>query len=112
MLDNGRVLLESYRAIAQAIREERAITPAAEWLVDNYHIVDEQLREIRDDLPPAFTESCRSWLTVTSGLSTRLWAGLGVRRPYGTAGLTRRRSVVSCAPNCDILRWREAEFRR
>jgi cyclic beta-1,2-glucan synthetase len=54
VLENGRVLLESYRAIAQAIREERAITPAAEWLVDNYHLVDEQLREIRDDLPPGF----------------------------------------------------------
>ncbi len=54
VLDNGRVLLESYRAIAQAIREERAIEPAAEWLVDNYHIVDEQVREIRDDLPPGF----------------------------------------------------------
>jgi len=54
VLDNGRVLLESYRAIARAIREERAIEPAAEWLVDNYHIVDEQLREIRDDLPSGF----------------------------------------------------------
>jgi cyclic beta-1,2-glucan synthetase len=54
VLDNGRVLLDSYRAIAQAIREERAITPAAEWLVDNYHIVDEQLREIRDDLPSGY----------------------------------------------------------
>ena len=54
VLDNGRVLLESYRAIAQAIREERTIEPAAEWLVDNYHIVDEQLREIRDDLPSGF----------------------------------------------------------
>ena len=54
VLDNGRVLLASYRAIAQAIREERAITPAAEWLVDNFHIVDEQLREIQDDLPPGF----------------------------------------------------------
>ena len=40
--------------IAEAIREERAITPAAEWLVDNFHIVDEQLREIRDDLPPGY----------------------------------------------------------
>src|SRR5438093_6376689 len=49
---NGRVLRESYRVIANAIREERAITPAAEWLVDNFHIVDEQLRESRDDLPP------------------------------------------------------------
>jgi cyclic beta-1,2-glucan synthetase len=49
--ENGRVLLESYRALARAIEEERSITPAAEWLVDNFHIVDEQLREIRDDLP-------------------------------------------------------------
>src|SRR3990170_9030990 len=49
--ENGRVLLESYRALARAIKEERWITPAAEWLVDNFHIVDEQLREIRDDLP-------------------------------------------------------------
>ena len=54
VLDNGRVLLASYRAIAKAIREERDITPAAEWLVDNFHIVDEQLREIQDDLPPGF----------------------------------------------------------
>src|SRR3989454_9490004 len=51
---NGRVLRDSYRVIANTIREERAITPAAEWLVDNFHVVDEQLREIRDDLPPGF----------------------------------------------------------
>ena len=49
--ENGRVLLESYRVLARAIKDERSITPAAEWLVDNFHIVDEQLREIRDDLP-------------------------------------------------------------
>ena len=49
--DNGRVLLQAYRALAEAIKEERSITPAAEWLVDNFHIVEEQLREIRDDLP-------------------------------------------------------------
>ena len=52
--DNGRVLLEAYRSIAGAIREERAITPAAEWLVDNFHVVEEQIREIRDDLPRGF----------------------------------------------------------
>ncbi len=52
--ENGRVLLESYRALARAIKEERSITPAAEWLVDNFHIVDEQLREIRDDLPSGY----------------------------------------------------------
>ncbi len=52
--DNGRALLDAYRSIAGAIREERAITPAAEWLVDNFHVVEEQIREIRDDLPRAF----------------------------------------------------------
>src|ERR1019366_1455800 len=36
------------------IHEERWITPAAEWLVDNFFVVDEQLREIRDDLPVGF----------------------------------------------------------
>ena len=52
--DNGRVLLDAYRTIGEAIREERAITPAAEWLVDNFHVVEEQIREIRDDLPRGF----------------------------------------------------------
>ena len=54
VLENGRVLLEYYRATAKAIQEERTITPAAEWLVDNFYIVEEQLREIRDDLPLGF----------------------------------------------------------
>ncbi len=54
VIENGRVLLASYRAIAQAIQEERAITPAAEWLVDNFHVVEEQLREIHDDLPAGY----------------------------------------------------------
>ena len=49
--ENGRILVESYRVLAGAIKDERSITPAAEWLVDNFPIVDEQLREIRDDLP-------------------------------------------------------------
>src|SRR5712664_1845087 len=54
VLENGRVLLASYRAIARAIQKEHAITPAAEWLVDDFYIADEQLREIRDDLPRGF----------------------------------------------------------
>jgi cyclic beta-1,2-glucan synthetase len=52
--DNGRVLLEAYRVIAEATREHDPITPAAEWLVDNFHVVEAQIREIKDDLPPAF----------------------------------------------------------
>ena len=52
--ENGRLLLEYYRAIARAVQQEHTITPAAEWLVDNFFIVEEQLREIRDDLPAGY----------------------------------------------------------
>jgi cyclic beta-1,2-glucan synthetase len=51
---NESVLLAAYRDIAAATGEGRAISPAAEWLLDNYHIVEEQIREIREDLPPSF----------------------------------------------------------
>ena len=30
------------------------ITPAAEWLLDNYHLVEQQVREVRTDLPPGY----------------------------------------------------------
>jgi cyclic beta-1,2-glucan synthetase len=52
--ENESVLLQAYRDIAGAVGEGRAITPAAEWLLDNYHLVEEQIREIRDDLPPGY----------------------------------------------------------
>ncbi|HEX6284240.1 MAG TPA: hypothetical protein VFZ71_05170, partial [Pyrinomonadaceae bacterium] len=52
--DNGRKLEAAYKALVEALRNGRAISPAAEWLVDNYHIVEEQLREIRQDLPKSY----------------------------------------------------------
>jgi cyclic beta-1,2-glucan synthetase len=52
--DNEAVLLASYRTLATAAGEGHAISPAAEWLLDNYHLVEEQIREIRQDLPPSF----------------------------------------------------------
>src|SRR5580700_10651387 len=52
--DNAAVLLAAYRDIAAAVHADRPITPAAEWLLDNYHVIEEQIREIRVDLPPGF----------------------------------------------------------
>src|SRR5207302_4687899 len=54
LYDNTKVLTESYRAIVRATSAHRAITPAAEWLLDNFHIIDAQIREIKIDLPPDF----------------------------------------------------------
>src|SRR5689334_12811127 len=54
LAENGRILESAYKALVEALRQGRAISPAAEWLVDNYHIVEEQLREIRHDLPRSY----------------------------------------------------------
>jgi cyclic beta-1,2-glucan synthetase len=52
--DNDLSLRSAYHATIAAAREQRAITPAADWLVDNFHVVEEQVREIRIDFPPGF----------------------------------------------------------
>ena len=52
--DNDVALLDAYRVIAAAIADKRPITPAAEWLIDNFHLAEDQIREIRTDLPPSY----------------------------------------------------------
>ncbi|MYZ44947.1 GH36-type glycosyl hydrolase domain-containing protein [Schauerella aestuarii] len=52
--DNANVLLAAYRASAIELESGHKVVPAAEWLLDNYHLVEAQIREIRDDLPPGY----------------------------------------------------------
>ena len=54
LAENAAVLLESHRIIAEATDKGRAITPAAEWMIDNYHLVEKQIHDIRFDLPPGY----------------------------------------------------------
>jgi cyclic beta-1,2-glucan synthetase len=51
---NEASLIDSYRSICAAVDEKAGITPAAEWLIDNFHLVERQIREVRLDLPPAY----------------------------------------------------------
>ena len=54
LAENAAVLLASHRAIAAAADAGGAITPAAEWLLDNYYLVERQIEDIRADLPPSY----------------------------------------------------------
>jgi cyclic beta-1,2-glucan synthetase len=51
---NARVLRRHYDSIARTTSSQRSVTPAAEWFVDNYYVVERQLQLIRDDLPAAY----------------------------------------------------------
>ncbi len=51
---NGAILLSAYKSLLHGADEGRAVTPAAEWLIDNYHLIEKQIREIRSDLPAGY----------------------------------------------------------
>lgn len=51
---NARGIVEAYGIVSKAARAGEELPAEAEWLLDNYYVVDEQLREIRDDLPRGY----------------------------------------------------------
>ncbi len=51
---NGECLLACYAGMVEAVDEARPITPAGEWLIDNFHLVERQIRAVRLNLPPGF----------------------------------------------------------
>ncbi len=52
LVDTAEAELESiYRILAADVRDDTPISPAAEWLLDNYYLIEEQVALVRDDLP-------------------------------------------------------------
>src|SRR5690606_29348668 len=51
---NDKEILQVYRTISADVDSGAAITPAAEWLVDNHYIVEEAIQEVRRDFPRRF----------------------------------------------------------
>ena len=54
---NIRSLRASYQQLASLALDERDVSPAAEWLFDNFHLIEDQLREIREGLPARYYRS-------------------------------------------------------
>ncbi|MEN6430365.1 MAG: hypothetical protein ABFC80_05930, partial [Coriobacteriales bacterium] len=52
VLDRAEVTIEKiYTLLATDARNQAPISVSAEWLLDNYYLVEEQIRTVRDDLP-------------------------------------------------------------
>jgi cyclic beta-1,2-glucan synthetase len=51
---NARVLREAYLTMATDVRRAEFVTPAAEWLLDNYHLVASEIRDVRQNLPRGY----------------------------------------------------------
>ncbi len=51
---NIQSLRTSHEHIASHALSGQDISPGAEWLFDNFHLIEDQLREIREGLPPRY----------------------------------------------------------
>ncbi|MEO7735063.1 MAG: cyclic beta 1-2 glucan synthetase, partial [Kofleriaceae bacterium] len=54
LADNEVALHDAYAVVTDAVQRGRQITPAAEWFIDNYHLIEEQIRTARRHLPRAY----------------------------------------------------------
>ncbi len=52
--DNIAVLKENFIRLARAAKEGRQVTSAGEWFLDNFHVVEEQARQVQRDLPASY----------------------------------------------------------
>ena len=69
LAENERVLLDVRNLVAEAVKGNRRITPAGEWLLDNFYLIEEQIRLARRHLPKGYS---RELPRLGSGPSTGL----------------------------------------
>ena len=54
--DNQAVLLECSRVLAATVGANGRLTPAGEWLLDNFYLIDEQIRTAKRHLPKGYSQ--------------------------------------------------------
>ncbi len=55
LADNEAVITDSCERLTKATRRKRRVTPAAEWLLDNFYLIEEQIRTARRHLPKGYS---------------------------------------------------------
>src|SRR6202521_3501285 len=72
--DNARVLRDAYRTLADDVRNGQPITAAAEWLLDNYHLVTSEIRDIRQHLAGYYYRQLPALASREQAGHTRIYA--------------------------------------
>jgi cyclic beta-1,2-glucan synthetase len=55
LTENEKVLQEACRLLTAAVKANRRITPAGEWLLDNFYLIEEQIRTAKRHLPKGYS---------------------------------------------------------
>ncbi len=55
LASNEATLRETAAVLAEAVKARQRIAPAGEWLLDNFYLIEEQIRTARQHLPAAYS---------------------------------------------------------
>ncbi len=55
LAENEAILAGTRSLLVEAVKTERRIMPAAEWLLDNFYLIEEQIRTARRHLPKGYS---------------------------------------------------------
>ena len=56
LAENETILMEVHDLVSEAVKANRQITPAGEWLLDNFYLIEEQIRTGRRHLPKGYSK--------------------------------------------------------
>lgn len=56
LVDAKKTLTEAYSILARAAKQNRELSSAAEWIIDNFYIIQEQIVQLKEDLPESYYE--------------------------------------------------------
>jgi cyclic beta-1,2-glucan synthetase len=72
--DNARALRGAYRTLADDVRTGQAVTGAAEWLLDNFHLITSEIRDIHRHLPGNYYRQLPTLVSREHAGQTRIYA--------------------------------------
>ncbi len=89
--DDARMLRHAYRTLAGDVRRGEASTPAVDWLLDNFYLVEGELREIRHHLPTRYYRELPKLATRRRAGTARVYAMAVELLRYSDARLDAQR---------------------
>ena len=108
LAENEDVLIGVHRLMTEAVAADRQITPAAEWLLDNFYLIEEQIRTARRHSPQSATAAnSRAFPPDPPPASPASTTSRWKSSPTAMAASTPKASPVSSPPisPSPLCRW-------
>ena len=73
LADNEGLLIEVCDLLTAAVSANRRVTPAAEWLLDNFYLIEEQIRTAKRHLPKGYSRELPRLASGPSAMLPRVY---------------------------------------